>query len=405
MLQLHSNCDRKKQVRRHHFAYIVLLLFVFLFLQIFSNPAFASGLSRDTVLMGVREIWLHMPDEAEIADAYERFQSSAGSNVSIIAGPLKKHIPEETDPLVANRVFLKLIVTLDAKENITIPQAMSLKYDFDNSRFYFTGVFFPGILRDGDSEQATGCLLYNEDLDWLNDGWITETGDEPPMSSARPTSPQSTTADDMDDWDDSDDADDWDSGDDEIPWEVVVGPAAVGVAVVAILNKAAKKKKAAQQKSITPKANSKKKSNSSPATPKSSNVPQPTTTKPSTKKHSSEPEKEPEQPTGYLLQLSQDKLSMTVSQPIMLEIMVLSVDAAGKTAVEPMSTIELILQPNTALAVTPTVGKGRLQVQVIQTTSANEPTEEIIIAATAPGVVMNGTVLVNTEMQLRMVFF
>ena len=64
--------------------------------------------------------------------------------------------------------------------------------------------------------------------------------------------------------------------------------------------------------------------------------------------------------------------------------------------------ILLALTSFSALLVEGGMGSALIQ---RQTTSANEPTEEIIIAATAPGVVMNGAVKVTVEKQLRMVFF
>lgn len=362
-------CDRLSDPVSHTMWFF--LIFV-IFLFTFSLIARAEVPSEDSVLMAVREVWPHLPSESEITEAYDSFVASSRSNVEILSGPLKKHIPGESDPLIANCVFLKLTVTLDSSTNKTIPQAMSLKYDFENSRFYFTGVMMPGIKRN---PQDTAALLYNEDLDWLNDGWMDESA-VPADTSAPPrqTEEQIPSSTRTDDWDD-----DWDNEDDEIPTEVVVGGAAAVVVIAAAMANA---KKAKRKKGR-------------PANPQK---------QPGTADYSKA--SEPEGPAGYILQLTQDHIALSEGMDATVGIRALKVDAKGQTSFASDAEIRLQPQTDTRLLLSPNIGMGALNVKITQNGAAQQEVQEtVLITATIAGKMIQTTLAVNLTGGWKMVFF
>ncbi len=181
--------------------------------------------------------------------------------------------------------------------------------------------------------------------------------------------------DDDEDWDYDDEDED---EDEEIPFEVIIGGAAVGGAAVIMINRARKK------------AASKKGGKSSSGT--NSNK---------TKK-----EQKKDQPSGYILNISQDNVFVTPQTPAQIAITVLRVLADGKTKVEPSAPITVSLKPDSSIQVLPLNGFGQVMLSISQKDTDPKNSEEYInIAATVPGAQKTAQVKVSIAQNARVVFF
>lgn len=161
------------------------------------------------------------------------------------------------------------------------------------------------------------------------------------------------------------------------PIEVAIGGAAIGAAVVVIL-KVAKKRKTAPQKAG--------------------------------KVSSSEGEKEgkqdQDQPEGYILNISEDNVSVSPETSAQLIATVLRVFADGSTQRDPSAPITVSLKPNSDLQVIPLKGFGEVSLSISQKSAEPMSIEEYIdITTVVSGGQKTARVKVSAAPAVQVVFF
>lgn len=175
--------------------------------------------------------------------------------------------------------------------------------------------------------------------------------------------------------------------DEDLPIEIVVGGAAA-VAVVAVAMAKARKSK---------KKNDKNGKTQRP--PKSANR------KSSAKSEDQQKNQEEEKSVGYILQLTQDNITLTEGNETIVGIRAMKVDEKGQTTVASNAEIRLQPQKDTRLILAPNVGKGVLNVKVSQNGAAQQDAVETVqITAMLPGKTMDAVLTVTLKTGWKMVF-
>ncbi len=145
-----------------------------------------------------------------------------------------------------------------------------------------------------------------------------------------------------------------------VPFEIVIGSAAVGGAVAAILHTASKRKKQKENK---------------------------------------------QEPVGYILKISHDRVHVSEGEPARILISVLQVDANGQTSVLQSAPIRIDTAPHSVLRVDPNLGYGTMTATISQQGPATSDTQEWLrVTANVPGAEKTAAVAVDVAENLRMVF-
>lgn len=322
------------------------IVFILLLIMLLPQICLAANTSinlptKDDIFLALMDAWPRLPADSEITQAYNEMLSIKMKNVSVISGPTKMNVPEETDPLSANKVVIKLHIVLDSANNITSDRAMILKYDYDSSKFVFNGVLMPGIIRQAGD---TASYLMNEDLKYLNSGWINGS------SSSNNSNNSSNVSDNTNSQNDEN----------GIPWEVVIGGAAIGAAAAALVKKALSGK-------------NKKGKNDEPA--------------------------------GYILKLSSDRIQVTDDSPGTLQVTAYRVNKSGAYTPAPEVKLRISSIPNSCLKISPSMGQSHISAVISKTGNSSLQSETLTITGIAPKSQVTATATVEIAATYKIVFF
>lgn len=167
------------------------------------------------------------------------------------------------------------------------------------------------------------------------------------------------------------------SADEGIPWEIVIGAGAIAAILTTIARKLRKKSNAAHNK-----------------------PPAPSHTKKQAKK-------EADEPVGYILQLSHDRLTLQPDQPAPFTATAWRVDAKGGYHPAPEAQLRITVPPTMAevVRVAPAEAKGQLACQITLVQEVSLEATPLTVTAQAPKGGTTAQVLVEAEPMYVIEFF
>ena len=327
--------------------------------------------------------WSRLPTDAEISEALSALPSTeAGSDefstwsASYSYGsPQKVHVlhlkDHEKYRFYANQVIITVVRNSESqmtilKDSPTYRGQTEYYLGLEEEtvgNFVFSGIGLDQKGPDGEISKIQRPVDYDGSAIY-GSGWIDgkiDTGSTASEPEQYPTTP--------------------DDGDD-IPIEVVVGGAAA-IAVVAAAMVNAKKAKGRKQS-------------------EGSHKPQVAKITRSTKAQKQE---ETEKPVGYILQLTQDNITLSEGKESIVGIRALKVDEKGQTTLVSNAEIRLQTQKDTRLFLTPNLGMGVLNVKISQNGAAQQDAvESVQITAMLPGKTLDAVLTVTLKTGWKMVF-
>lgn len=330
--------------------------------------------------------WSRLPTDAQISEAFNALPGSVDKSdqyenlvLSYSYGsPQKVHVlhlkDQEKYRFYANQVIITVVETYESQSKLLKDSPLyrsqkeyylGLKEETDG-HFVFDGI---GVVQKGTDGEISpvqkpvdydGSAIYGS-------GWIDgkpDAGSTTPAPGPLPTTP---------------------IDDEDFPIEVVVGGAAAVVVVAVAMANAQK-------------AKSKKRSGE---THKSEAILPTKATEPKT----SEEKQDAEKPVGYILQLTQDTITLSEGKESIVGIRALKVDEKGQTTVAPNAEIRLQPQKETRLILMPNMGMGELNVKISQNGAAQQDAVETVqITAMLPGKTLDAVLTVTLKSGWRMVF-
>ena len=335
--------------------------------------------------------WSRLPTDAEINEALSALPSSEDKSdeyqtlfISYSYGtPQKVHAlhlkDQEKYRFYANQVIITVLRTYESQNKLlqnSAPYSSQTEYylglkEVSEGNYAFVEIGVPQKGPDGELSPVQRPVDYDGSAIY-GSGWIDGEPDagasmaEPAREEPYPSTPED---------------------DEDIPVEIVVGGAAAVAVVAAAMAKAKK---------------AKKKKAGNPKTQKASKPARQTSPEKSQKQDET---KEEEKPAGYILQLTQDNITLSEGKEAIVGIRVMKVDDKGKTTVATNAEIRLEPQKETRLILTPNVGKGVLNVKISQNGAAQQNAVETVrITAMLPDKTMETALAVTLETGWRMVF-
>ena len=233
------------------------------------------------------------------------------------------------------------------------------------------------MLNVSGEEYDTRCnICCHDNPQWLNEDCVHYCGECGALGMPAIISDKKGSGTTTPDEPDNNDPSPYDTGaDEDIPFEVVIGGAAV-VTVIAV--SIAKKKK--KPGATTPRAKTRQPSNQ--------------------RERSKE-----DQPAGYILQLSKDKVVLADGEDAVVGIRVMRVAGDGQTTVASNAQISLQMQKDSHLLVLPARGTGVLNVRIKQNSAVKQDIQESIqVTATVPEKTTVATITVMLNTGWKMVF-
>ncbi|MCB0663833.1 MAG: FeoB-associated Cys-rich membrane protein, partial [Saprospiraceae bacterium] len=273
-----------------------------------------------------------MPTNAQIEAAHAELKGRIPSNSQALSWK-KYHTPWGGSPEQVNKVIAIVHSTYTRGPRPVINQAMVLKQQSDGS-FRFEGVFMPGVIRyKGD----TGSLLEEEDIGYLQSGWIS--GSSSGSGSSGQQQVPSGGYDTNDDWEDL-------PFEEDDLWTIIIGALAAGL-VGAIIRRLLKRKK--------------------------------------------EGEKDPSE---FILQLNKNVFQLEENKAQILEAHIWKITTKGKSLAK--GTIG-ILNNEKNLSIRPSKGANPLKVQLILKGATSQPSFNIVVQASAEGKTVRETVQIQSK--------
>lgn len=335
--------------------------------------------------------WTRLPTDEEISQAVSMLPSSEDQSdefstvyISYSYGtPQKVHAlflkDNETYRFYANQVIITVVRTYESQSKLfenSGPTTSQTEYylglnEESEGNYVFGGIGVSQKGPDGEVSPIQRPVDFDGSAIYAS-GWLDgEPGagsstTEPTGEDPYPTTPEE---------------------DEEFPVEIVVGgAAAVVVAAIAMANaRKAKKKKGGNAKTQSAPISGNRKS------PEKSQNRQET--------------QEEEKSVGYILQLTQDNITLTEGNETIVGIRVMKVDDKGQTTVASNAEIRLQPQKDTRLIMAPNVGKGILNVKISQNGPAQQDAVETVqINAMLPGKTIDAVLTVNLKTGWKMVF-
>lgn len=335
--------------------------------------------------------WTRIPTDAEINEAlsklsYSEDESSEFSTAYITysyGSPQKVHVlflkDNEKYRFYANQVIITVVRTYESQsklfENIGTTTSQTEYYlglhEVSEGIYEFGGI---GVAQKGPDGELSPIQrpLHHDGSTVYGSGWIDgEPGAGSPTTDPTGEEPYPTIPEE----------------DEDLPVEIVVGGAAAVTVVATAMARArkSKKKKNLNGKTQRPPTSANRKS--------------------SAKSEDRQKNQEEEKSVGYILQLTQDNITLTEGDETIVGIRAMKVDDKGQTTVASNAEIRLQSQKDTRLILAPNVGKGVLNVKITQNgTAQQDAVETVQITAMLPGKTMDAELTVTLKTGWKMVF-